>query len=115
MKTNTNTDQLRKEILVEFKQVHKLAPADYTENCTNVVMAIIDQYVHQKTIEARIDELDKFTKEHARYNDGCGCCSTETIRQWNDDTESYDGEITSEWSKARLAELQASLNREGEK
>lgn len=26
------------EILTEFKQVYKLAPADYTENCTNVVM-----------------------------------------------------------------------------
>ena len=34
-------EQLREEILTEFKQVHKLAPADYTENCTNVVMSII--------------------------------------------------------------------------
>lgn len=34
-------DELRAEILTEFKQVHKLAPADYTENCTNVVMSII--------------------------------------------------------------------------
>ena len=36
-----NQDELRAEILTEFKQVHKLAPADYTENCTNVVMSII--------------------------------------------------------------------------
>ena len=38
--TDTNQaseDELRAEILTEFKQVHKLAPADYTENCTNVV------------------------------------------------------------------------------
>ena len=34
-------DELRAEILTEFKQVHKLAPTDYTENCTNVVMSII--------------------------------------------------------------------------
>ena len=41
-KPDTSADeQLREEILTEFKQVHKLAPADYTENCTNVVMSII--------------------------------------------------------------------------
>ena len=34
-------DELRAEILTEFKQVHRLAPVDYTENCTNVVMSII--------------------------------------------------------------------------
>ena len=34
-------DELRNEILTEFKQVYKLAPTDYTENCTNVVMSII--------------------------------------------------------------------------
>ena len=36
-----NEDELRDKIQTEFKQVHKLAPADYTENCTNVVMSII--------------------------------------------------------------------------
>jgi len=36
-----NQDELRAAVLTEFKQVHKLAPADYTENCTNVVMSII--------------------------------------------------------------------------
>ena len=42
--TDTNqasADDLRAEILTEFKQVHKLAPADYTENCTNIDMSII--------------------------------------------------------------------------
>lgn len=29
------------ELLPEFKQVYRLAPADYTENCINVVMSII--------------------------------------------------------------------------
>lgn len=33
-------DELRKQILVEFKQVLKLAPFDHTENCTNVVMSL---------------------------------------------------------------------------
>ena len=41
MSNQTGEDELRAEILTEFKQVHKLAPADYTENCTNVVMSII--------------------------------------------------------------------------
>lgn len=42
--TDTNQaseDKLRAEILTEFKQVYKLAPDDYTDNCTNVVMSII--------------------------------------------------------------------------
>lgn len=42
---NTKVDDggagLREAILTEFKQVLKLAPADYTENCTNVVMSLI--------------------------------------------------------------------------
>ena len=42
--TDTNQaseDELRAAVLTEFKQVHKLAPDDYTENCTKVVMSII--------------------------------------------------------------------------
>ena len=41
MTNQANEDELRDKILTEFKQAHKLAPADYTENCTNVVMSII--------------------------------------------------------------------------
>lgn len=41
MTNQASEDELRAEILTEFKQVHKLAPADYTENCTNIVMSII--------------------------------------------------------------------------
>ena len=41
MTNQASEDELRAEILTEFKQVHKLAPADYTENCTNVVMSIV--------------------------------------------------------------------------
>lgn len=41
MSNQASGDELRAEILTEFKQVHKLAPADYTENCTNVVMKLI--------------------------------------------------------------------------
>ena len=40
--TPTEQDkELREAILLEFKNVHRLAPADYTENCTNVVMQLI--------------------------------------------------------------------------
>ena len=62
--TDTNQaseDELRAEILTEFKQVHKLAPDDYTENCTNVVMSIIrteklkilDEVIHQSTVNLK--------------------------------------------------------------
>ena len=55
-KPQANTlDELRQEILVEFKQVHKLAPADYTENCTNVVMSLIQAY-YAKEIQDVIGE-----------------------------------------------------------
>lgn len=60
--TDTNQaseDELRAEILTEFKQVHKLAPADYTENCTNVVMSII------RTEKLKL--LDKFEND-CKYN-----------------------------------------------
>ena len=54
-------DELRDEILTEFKQVYKLAPDDYTENCTNVVMSIIrneklkllDEVIHQSTVNLK--------------------------------------------------------------
>ena len=41
----TNEQELREQVLTEFKQVHKLAPADYTENCTNVVMSLVEAYI----------------------------------------------------------------------
>lgn len=43
--TEPTIDTLKANILTEFKQVLKLAPADYTENCTNVVMSLVDEYV----------------------------------------------------------------------
>ncbi len=53
--TPTKQDkELREATLLEFKNVHRLAPADYTENCTNVVMSII------RTEKLKLlDELDK--------------------------------------------------------
>ena len=41
MSNQASEDDLRAAVLTEFKQVHKLAPDDYTENCTNIVMSII--------------------------------------------------------------------------
>ena len=41
----TNEQELREQVLTEFKQVHKLAPADYTENCTNIVMSLVEAYI----------------------------------------------------------------------
>jgi cytochrome c553 len=43
--TQPNQSELREQVLTEFKQVYRLAPADYTENCTNVVMSIVEAYI----------------------------------------------------------------------
>ena len=60
--TPTEQDkELRKAILLEFKNVHRLAPADYTENCTNVVMKLIIADRERVALEARIDELRKMS------------------------------------------------------
>ena len=62
--TDTNQaseDELRAEILTEFKQVHKLAPADYTENCTNIVMSIIRSEKQKLLAEMRELIVDKPT------------------------------------------------------
>ena len=55
--TEPTIDTLKANILTEFKQVLKLAPADYTENCTNVVMSLVDEYIADQVAKARIDEL----------------------------------------------------------
>ena len=67
----TNEQELREQVLTEFKQVHKLAPADYTENCTNVVMSIIKAHTNAEiakvldTIESAV--LGEVTDEEERY------------------------------------------------
>ena len=55
--TEPTIDTLKANILTEFKQVLKLAPADYTENCTNVVMSLVDEYIADQVAKARIDEI----------------------------------------------------------
>ena len=49
-------DELREQILTEFKQVHKLAPADYTENCTNVVMSMVSSW-HKAEIAKLFEQI----------------------------------------------------------
>ena len=48
--------ELREQILTEFKQVLKLAPADYTENCTNVVISMVNAYT-TKLLNEQLDRL----------------------------------------------------------
>ena len=56
--THTEQDkELREAILLEFKNVHRLAPADYTENCTNVVMQLITADRKRVALEARIETV----------------------------------------------------------
>ena len=64
MTMTNNEAELRAAILTEFKQVHKLAPADYTENCTNVVMSLISDH----TRKARIDELEQLNLYYLRHD-----------------------------------------------
>lgn len=54
----TNEQELREQVLTEFKQVHKLAPADYTENCTNVVMSLVEAYITANyTANSEVEQL----------------------------------------------------------
>lgn len=75
--TPTEQDnELREAILLEFKNVHRLAPADYTENCTNIVMSLVEAYitanytanseVAERERAARIDEIRR-TRPHLTY------------------------------------------------
>ena len=47
-------EQLQKDILIEFKNVLRLAPDDYTENCTNVVMSMVEKLLAQERAKADI-------------------------------------------------------------
>ena len=56
--TPTEQDkELREAMLLEFKNVHRLAPADYTENCTNIVMQLITADRKRVALEARIETV----------------------------------------------------------
>ncbi len=58
-------DDLRESILTEFKQVYKLHPADYTENCTNVVVSMVKDLFSRESskreAEIRLDEVKLYT------------------------------------------------------
>ena len=64
---DNDKEELRQSILVEFRQVHKLAPADYTRNCTNVVMSLIDQYTQSK-LKAFAEEVEEAVGERKKFN-----------------------------------------------
>jgi hypothetical protein len=62
--TPTEQDnELREAILLEFKNVQRLAPADYTENCTNIVMQLITADRKRVALEARLDELTRVLQQ----------------------------------------------------
>ena len=70
----TNEQELREQVLTEFKQVHKLAPADYTENCTNVVMSIVQDHTNAEIakvlerLEAELNEQKKAAETNLAYH-----------------------------------------------
>lgn len=61
--------ELREQILKEFKQVLKLAPADYTENCTNVVISMVNAYT-TKLLNEQLDTFQKFIDTSKEINLG---------------------------------------------
>ena len=82
--TPTEQDkELREAILTEFKNVHRLAPADYTENCTNIVMQLITADRKRVALEARIDELMRERKNDywPYYSDKADSYNTERIAE----------------------------------
>lgn len=50
--------ELREQILGEFRQVLKLAPADYAENCTNVVMNTVNAHT-TKLLNEQLERLSE--------------------------------------------------------
>ena len=58
MANQANEDELKNEILTKFKHGYKLAPDDYIENCTNVVIRtekikLLDEVIHQSTVNLK--------------------------------------------------------------
>lgn len=72
-------EELREAILLEFKQVQKLAPADYTENCTNVVMSLVENYVvsRESALLSRAKQgIEKYAppKDSPFHHEFCNVC-----------------------------------------
>lgn len=119
MKPNTNTEA--EKLAQLFHQTYEtLAPSftyhtrkasavpweDVPANNKGLMIAVaqhvIDQYVHQKTIEARIDELSHISADEEEI---IVCYFTQENPDCSKDLPIED----------RIAERQASLNTEGEK
>lgn len=78
---NQSIEELREQILTEFKQVHKLAPADYTENCTNVVMSLITS--EKLKLLERIEGLAETTDSYRQGSRlSCSKCGHETLGEF---------------------------------
>lgn len=64
----------------------KLQEATANTNMTDTqfikVLQLIQAYTAEQVREARLDEIDRLTIEYGSYNDGCGCCASETIRAY---------------------------------
>ena len=99
MKTNTNTE-LREKITNVFDAHYSDRPVNghwlLYEDVLSPLTALIDQYVHEREVLARIDELEDFIATLVVIYDGKLARSVSTAK-----------------IRARLAELQASLNTEG--
>lgn len=97
-------EELREAILLEFKQVQKLAPADYTENCTNVVMSLVENYVvsRESVLLSRVRDIIENTKTDETL---LGC-----PKHWSDDSSAIctcdEQESAVKGGQSRLREAQ---------
>lgn len=68
MKTNTNTEQVREQVLEYIDRFRRqwVIEGDYypQDDLADDIVELIDQYVHQKTIEARINELKRGKRDN---------------------------------------------------
>ena len=110
--TEPTIDTLKANILTEFKQVLKLAPADYTENCTNVVMSLVDEYAADQVARARIEELEHIISGSEYSADDFDWY--EITRAEYTGTKYYS-EVRHLTKEERIAELEATLNGEKNK
>jgi len=101
--TPTEQDnELREAILLEFKNVHRLAPADYTENCTNIVMQLITADRKRVALEARIQGIEEAHKEILSivftytHHEEPNFCDVDDVSR-----------VAMSWKVKRIAELKA--------
>ena len=78
------------------------------KNCIMVDNNAAIFFYHQfriRELRCTVEEVNDLTIKLGSYNDGCGCCSRECIREWDALSGRYSGEIRVQWLKDHIADL----------